>query len=946
MKHIHAKIVLGTMLAFSPMGLMAQDGAEVADADSLARGNEVNVAFRKLNEKDLMGGVSVVDVLKLTDKNYSTYSLDNMQSMVGGYNGQLWNQGDCLVLVDGVPREANNVMPTEIEQITFLKSAAAIVLYGSRASKGVILITTKRGRQDDLHVSVRGNTTLFVPKSYPKYLGAAEYMTLYNEARANDGLDATYSADQIYHTAAGTNPYRYPDVDFYSSDYLKKSYTRSDATAEFSGGGKYAHFYTNIGFYNISDLINFGEGKDNHTSRLNVRGNVDLRLNDWVTGWVNANATFYDARNDNASYWSKSATLRPNRVSPLIPVSYVEESDKPSWTLIDNSNNLIDGKYLLGGTQLDQTNPFADMYAAGYNKRTSRQFQFDTGINLALDKVLKGLSFRTQFAVDYATGYSTSIDNTYATYSATWNNYSGQDLITSLTKYNKDSSTGTQNASGSAETQTIMFSGQFNYNRTFSNVHNVSAMLLANGYQQTVSGEYHRVSNTNLGVQAGYNYNNKYYIDFSGAAVHSAKLAKGHRQAFSPTLSVAWRLSEENFLADSPVVDDLKLTASVSSLHQDLDLRVKVDDVYKEYYLYDNVFTSTGTWWGWSESFGNSMQAADSQRSANEDLTFIKRKEVTVGLDATLWKGLLKVNANFFTVTTEGLLTTPSTIYPSYFMTYWPVSSFLPYMNFNNNRQTGLDFTVNMNKKIGAVDWNLGVTGMYYTSKATKVNESVEYAYLKTEGQPTDALWGLQSDGFYEDEADIASSPTSSFGQVKPGDIKYVDQNNDGTIDSKDQVVLGKWGAPFSLGVNLTARWKGFTFFAMCTGNFGGNGIKSNSYTWVYGDRKYSEVVRDRWTEETKNTATYPRLTTQSGDNNFRNSDFWMYSTDRFDISKVQITYDLPKSLLQNCFIKGVSVYASGSSLLTIAKERKYMEMNIESSPQCRSYNLGVKAEF
>lgn len=946
MKHIHTKIVLGAMLAFSPMGLMAQDGMEAEDADSLARGNEVNVAFRTLNEKDLMGGVSVVDVLKLTDKNYSTYSLDDMQSMVGGYNGQLWNQGDCLVLVDGVPREAGNVMPTEIEQITFLKSAAAVVLYGSRASKGVILITTKRGRQDDLHVSVRGNTTLFVPKSYPKYLGSAEYMTLYNEARANDGLDATYSADQIYHTAAGTNPYRYPDVDFYSSDYLKKSYTRSDATAEFSGGGKYAHFYTNIGFYNVSDLINFGEGKDNHTSRLNVRGNVDLRLNDWVTGWVNANATFYDARSDNASYWSKAATLRPNRVSPLIPISYVEESDKPSWTLINNSNNLIDGKYLLGGTQLDQTNPFADMYAAGYNKWTSRQFQFDAGINLALDKVLKGLSFRTQFAVDYATGYSTSINNTYATYSATWNNYSGQDLITSLTRYNKDSSTGTQNVSGSTETQTIMFSGQFNYNRTFNKVHNVSAMLLANGYQQTISGEYHRTSNANLGLQAGYNYNNKYYIDFSGAAVHSAKLAKGHRQAFSPTLSVAWRLSEENFLADSPVVDDLKLTASASNLHQDLDLRVKVDDVYKEYYLYDNIFTSTGTWWAWSESFGNSMQAADSQRSANEDLTFIKRKEFTVGMDASLWKGLLKVNANFFTVATEGLLTTPSTIYPSYFMTYWPVSSFLPYMNFNNNRQTGFDFAVNVNKKIGAVDWNLGVTGMYYTSKATKVNESVEYAYLKAEGQPIDALWGLQSDGFYKDDADIASSPTSSFGQVKPGDIKYVDQNNDGTIDSKDQIVLGKWGAPFSLGVNLTAKWKGFTFFAMCTGNFGGNGVKSNSYTWVYGDRKYSEVVRDRWTEETKNTATYPRLTTQSGDNNFRNSDFWMYSTDRFDISKVQITYDLPKNLLQNCFIKGVSVYASGSSLLTIAKERKYMEMNIENSPQCRSYNLGVKAEF
>lgn len=937
MKDIYRTVIcsaLATLLF--PAGLTAQEESRETAADSVAA-RTVNVAFRSVDAKDLIGGVSAVDMVALTEKNYSTYSLDNMSAYVGGFTGQLWNMGEALVLVDGVPREATNVMPTEIEQITFLKSAAAVVLYGSRAANGAILITTKRARQDGLQISVRGNASLFVPKSYPEYLGAAEYMTLYNEARANDGLTPTYTDEQIWQTASGQNPYRYPDVNFFSSDYVKKSYQRYDATAEFSGGGRYAHFYTNIGFYNVGDLINFGEGKDNHTNRLNIRGNVDLRLNDFITGWVNANATFYDSRSDNSDFWSSSTTLRPNRVAPLIPVSYVDENNAAAWTLIQNSNHLIGGKYLLGGTQLDATNPFAGMYAAGYNKWTSRQFQFDAGINIGLDKVLKGLSFRTQFAVDYATSYSTSINNTYATYEANWSNWSGKDMIASLTQYNRDSSTGTQNLSNSAETQTILFSGQFNYDRTFAGIHRVNAMLLANGYQQTISGEYHRISNANLGIQAGYSYKDKYYADFSGAVVHSAKLAPGHRNAFSPTLSLAWRMSEENFLKGSSVVDDLKIKASVASLNQDLDI--------SDYYMYENIFTSSGTWWGWSEE-ANSIQTADSRRGANYDLTFIKRKELTAGVEASLWKGLLQADVNFFLTKTEGLIGTSSKLFPSYFYTYWPESSFLPYANLNNHRQMGVDFSLKLNKKIGEVDWSLGVNGMYYTSKKTKIDENVEYDYLKTEGQPINALWGLQSDGFYKDAADIAASPASSYGEVKPGDIKYIDQNGDGLIDSKDVVVLGKWGPDFTLGINLTAKWKDFTFFALLTGQFGGKALKNSSYWWVHGDSKYSAVVRNRWTPETAETATYPRLTTQSGSHNFQNSDFWMYSTDRMQLGRVQVTYNLPKKLLGNGIVKGLSVYLSGSDLLMLAKEREVMEMNVGIAPQCRSYNLGVKAEF
>lgn len=479
------------MLAFSPMCLSAQYDLVEIDSLDAKNGETVQVAFRKIDKNDLVGGVSVVNIPELLDKNYTTYSLSGMNAFTGGFTGNLWGMDDCLILVDGVPRAANNVMSSEIEQISFLKGAQASVLYGSKAAKGVIMITTKRGISEGLTVNVRANTEFNQPKGYPKYLGSAEYMTLYNEARVNDGLDPLYSAADIYNHGSGINPYRYADVDFFSSDYLKKVYNTTNVIAEFSGGGKYASFYTNIGWATTDDLINFGEGKNNRTNRLNVRGNIDYRLNSWVTGWVNANATFYDSKGDRANFWGSSSTLRPNRVSPLIPISFIEASDESSMTLINNSGYLIDGKYLLGGTQLDQTNPFAAMYVAGNSKYTSRQFQFDAGINLVLDQVLRGLSFKAQLAIDYDTSYNTSIENGYATYEATWNNYAGQDLITSLTQYGKDERSGTQNISGSYSRQTIFFSGQFNYERTFKARHNVTAMILAAGYQQSISAQYH-----------------------------------------------------------------------------------------------------------------------------------------------------------------------------------------------------------------------------------------------------------------------------------------------------------------------------------------------------------------------------------------------------------------------------------------------------------------------
>lgn len=940
MKQIKNILVLGALTATTSL-VQAQDTIVNNKTSNAPDEGAVQVAFRQVQKKDLPAGVSVVDVATQMKQNYMTYSLENMDAWASGFNGNsMWGMGSYLLVIDGVPREAGNVLPTEIEQITFLKGVNAVALYGSRAAKGVVYITTKRGAAGNQRINVRVNTGMHVPKAYPAYLGSAEYMTLYNEARRNDGLTDLYSEETIYNHASGKNPFRYPNVDYYSDQYLKKAYGRYDATAEISGGNDKARYYTNIGYQTSGSLLNFGEAiRNDRSDRLNLRGNVDINLGDYISCFVDASAIFYTGKGVNTNYWGSAATLRPHRFAPLIPIDMIEPEDEASQVFIQNTNHLIDGKYLLGGTQLDQTNPFAAIYAGGNNRYNSRQFQFNTGVNADLRNVLKGLSFRTTFAVDYNTSYNLAFNNTYAVYAPAWNTYSGVDLVSNLTQYGQDATSGIQNVSNSWYRQTIAATAQFNYINSIRNKHNLSAVLLMNGWQQSESSVYHRTSNANLGLQMGYNYMHTYYVDFSSALSHSARLPEGNRQAFSPTVSLGWRLSNENFLRGNSVVDDLRLTAAAGIVHTDLDIT--------SYYLYEGVYTALGSWFGWKD--GTGIQSTESRRGDNPNMKFPKREEVSIGVEGSFFKGLLKLEGNFFVNKITGNIIQAGVLFPAYFTTGWPVSSFIPYVNYNDDKRVGFDFGLGLQKKIGEIDWNLGVAGTYYRTTATKRAEVYEDDYQYRQGKPLDAIWGLQSLGFFQDANDIANSPAQTFGQVKPGDIKYKDQNGDGVIDTRDEVFLGKggwFGAPLSLGVNLSAKWKNLSFFALGTARFGAYGMKNSSYFWVDGEDKYSIVVRNRWTPATAATATYPRLTTFNSDNNFRSSDFWMYKANRFDLAKVQLSYDLSGLLGGKEFVKELGIYVSGFNLLTIAPERAVMETNIGSAPQTRLYNLGVKAVF
>ena len=932
-KFIYIGCTVFAMSLLSMTGVQAQEESK----DSL-----VNVAFGKVAQEDLTHAISTVNTSELTKKTANNNSLVGLESFVGGYNGSsLWGQGP-LVLVDGVPRSASSVKASEVESISMLKDAAAVVLYGSRAAKGVILITTKRGKDSPMHIDVRANVGVNVPKAYPKYLDADCYMTMYNEACRNDGIAERYDAGTIYNTAMGTNPYRYPDIDFYSSDYLRKFYTNSDVTGEVYGGNEKTHYYLNFGMNYANSLLKYGESKKAYDMSFNVRGNVDMALASWLKATTNAAIIFDNSYQGRGDFWGAASTLRPNWFAPLLPIDMMDPNVAYIQEYITNSNHLIDGKYLLGGTSADTTNPFSELLAAGYTKEKARRFMFDVAVMADLGGLLKGLSFKTAYSVDYTSYYSEAYAEKYAIYEPKWSNVNGKDMIIGLTKFNDDTKSTNEYVGKSTYDQTMTFSAQFDYNRTFKTFHNVSATLLGWGYQTQSSADeghessdYHRTSNVNLGLRASYNYDHKYYADFSGALVHSAKLPEGNRNAFSPSVTLGWRLSKEKFMESVGFVDDLKITASYAKLHQDLDISDK------------GYFSDKGGWFQWYDGTvgGNTT---GSKRGDNPNLDFITREEVRAGIDATLFNRLLRINANYFTQKTSGLLTQgASTIYPSFFDLGTDLS-FLPWINYNEDKRTGFDFSLSANKKIGDFDVTLGFNGMVFSSKASIRDEVANESYLLRQGRALDATYGYVCEGFFQDQADIEKHAKQTFGTVRPGDLKYKDINGDGVINSDDQIDLGAGGwstSPFTFGLNLTLKYKNFTLFAMGSGQTGAVAFKNNSYYWNRGTSKFSEVVMGRWTEETKGTATYPRLSTSNGDNNFRNSTFWMYKNNVFRLSNVQLTYDFPTDTFNGTFIRGLSLYCGGSNLLTIAKEREYMEMSL-GAPQYRNFYLGFKAAF
>lgn len=887
--------------------------------------DQVRIAFGNIKKGDVVNAVSVLDPKELR-------RFDNTQSITSALTGLMPGMlgssnirgiGPAMFVVDGLPRDISTINLSEVEQISVLKDVNSSILYGNDAVNGVVLVTTKRGQAFKKQVNASVFYGVSRPSALPKYLSSADYMELYNEARLNDGLGIQYDPTIISQYRTG-NKYRYPSIDYYSSEYLKSVKPFSRAMVDFSGGNNVATYYSNIGWTQNGSLYNFGEGKSLKSNTFNVRGNIDLKVNHWIKTAMDAVIVLNNNNSPSGSYFANAATLRPNLFSPLLPISLID----PENAILKGHKNDIDDTYLLGGTASYLTNPIAASYSGGANRQVQRNFSFNNRIDFDLSRSVQGLAFHTNLSFDYLTLYDQFISNTYAVYAPTW--AANEDKITAITKFGEDVRTGTQNVGNASYRRRIGFYGMLDYDRTFNEAHHFSGSLLAYVTNDKVQSDLQGSKNANLGLRVAYGFRNKYLVDFSSAYVNSVKLPVGNRTAFSPSLGVAWVLSSEDFMSSASFVDYLKVRVSAGSMNSDNGI--------PGFFNYDERYGGSGSY-AWYEGT-RTRAGVVSVNGGNPDLAFEKRREINFGIESILFKNHLSIDANVFASSYSDQITRPQTIYPNYFTT------FIPYRNFEENTYRGVELGASYREHWGDFSVVVGANVLYADSKVKKRDELYAVNSRNRTGQPVDAMFGLASEGLFANSGDVQNHALQAFGTVKPGDIKYADQNGDGIVDANDEVRIGRSQAPWSYGLNVRLAYKSWSLFARGNGRMGSDGMLSNNYFWVDGDDKYSAYILDRWTEATAATATLPRLSSIANTNNYRASSFWLYRDNYFTVDRVQLNYDFPIRISNKLNMKALSVFADVSNLVMISKYRHIKELNIGAEPQYRSYSLGLNVSF
>ena len=942
-------VVLGIICA-SHTALYAQSKQKSSTAISkqLSDTAKIDLGFQKISKRDAVTSIATVkptDRLTFDDAESAGNQMDILLGLTSGSN--IRNIGSAMYVIDGIPgRDINLLNASEIESITVLKDVNALALYGAQAKNGVIIVTTKRGVAFKNEIKVKVNHGMKSPISYPNYLGSAEYMELYNEARKNDGLALTYDSVSIANTKTGLNRYRYPDVSFYNADYLKPFTTQTAVSTEFSGGNKDLRYYVNLSYNNTGTIEKINPELNQGTNSYKVRGNLDFPVNSWIKSTVDIMASIISRKAAQASILTEGTTFRPNLYAPFLPVSMVRDSLE---TQLSTMKTYQDGKYILGGSGSYKTTvPFGQIFAGGYDDHTYRSTQVANTLEFNLSKVLKGLTAKTYVSLDYYDYYTVSINNQYNFYEPKWQNkienkdslYSVEwqaDSIKSLTPLGvADMKDTKENVVTKGFTMRTGFYGLINYTTLISGDHAINAMLIASTNSSKYSGVKQTYVNSHAAFNLDYNYKSKYYANFNSTYTFSTKLADGHRGKWGSTVGLAYALSEENFMKNIDAIDYLKLRGSWGKLNTDVDI--------PNYYMYQDVYDiETAGSYTWNDGGTPSLKRTMVRNGSNLDLTYALREDYSAGFEASLFKSL-GVEMNYFRTDRSAFVSQNTTIYPSFY------SDFTPYTNSERNRYEGFELGLNYNKSFGNLSVSIGGNFVYSVSKIIEADQlAPEYPYQDLIGQSLGRISGLKDLGFYtKDDFNPNGTlkeglPVPAFGAVKPGDIKYEDTNGDKFIDTKDNHTIGNNAFPYSYGVNVLLKYKGFSLFVLGKGQAGAETYKSGDYYWVSGDKKYSEVVRGRWTEATASTATYPRLTTGSGSNNYRTSTFWLYDKSYFDIQRVQFTYEFSEQICKYIGMKDMSINIAGSDLFTFAPNKDILELNVGGNPQFRNVTLGMK---
>jgi TonB-linked SusC/RagA family outer membrane protein len=943
-------VVLSSLSQMLYTQVITDESGEYPDSTLLLNTNEdlVNLTFYNISSRNITSPVIVIDVEKELQRDQRTNLSDIINGKVPGVFGSYntWGTGNSVILVDGIPQGSfylNSLSMLEIESVVILKDALSKAMYGAQGDNGVILVNTKRGKAGQNKLRVIGEFGGVTPRALPDYLGAADYMEKYTEAQMNDyiasksdkGFIPTFSPDDIADTRSGVNPIRYPDNDFYTSEYIKNYTTDAEVFADVSGGNKDVRYYVNTGWKQSNGWLNTPQ--PDITNRLNFRGNLDFNINEYMDMSLDATARLsFNAQPNAGNFWSMAANEVPNHYpvlwDPNLITSDVERD------LILSQANLVNGK-LLGAMEGDQSNVFGNYVQNGIKKYMERDIQFSGKLNLDMSFLTKGLSASMYGGMNFYNSLYSSQDPDYAVYVPHFDDVVVDSL--SAEKVGIDKAANKYNVSnGNSDFfRRISYYGTLNYDRTFGD-HAISANAVVYNNMLTLEDELQKNVVFHTGISANYLFKKKYAAEATLMGIGSRKLMEGQRMEMAPSFGLGWILSEENFMADVSFIDYLKIRTTYG---------ISKNDDWDDYYAYKGTFTNSE-----NPSFYYQNRISRNKETVftswPNDIFLQSRKDLTVGFDASFLSRSLNLSFSYFNSESIGNITTMSNTYPQ-------ILGFAPLFkqNYNNDMtqgaEVGLNYTYKVNNELSiTAGSNLLFVSPKITKKEEAFYEGLDADYMR-EGTPTDAMWGLKTDGLYS-EADFTTDghlidglPVPSFGTVYPGDIKYLDQNGDQIIDFLDNRIIGhSMRTQYSVFVDV--KFRNIEFYAIGIGQLGDYNYRSGSYFRVFGNAKYSEMVNDAYNYDLDNTdAIHPRLTTTDGAHNDRSSDYWIYKNNTFVIPTMQLTYHFD-GIGKTEFIKNSRVYLRANNMVITGKNKKYTEINPGGSPRTMGMSVGLVTSF
>ena len=825
-----------------------------------------------------------------------------------------------LVLVDGIERDLDLVDIEDIKDFSILKDAAATAIYGVRGANGVILITTREGIVGKPQINIRFEAGMVQPTKVPDMLDAVQFAELWNAAAGSE----VYTPEVIQKYRDGSDPDLYPNVDWV--DYLYKDLSFNErVNVNVTGGSSTAK-------YNEDGLFARDNMKEYNTSvffrKFNFRSNVEVQLHKYTKLNVNL-ATTFERKNEPgtaaSTIWDYAVKSAPN----VFPAVY--------------SNGLLPGPGANNGE-----NPYVLLTQTGYREKfyNTAQSLFSLTQDLG-DWVTKGLTVTVKGSFDAKNYNHLARTKTPPQYMASGRDEFG-DLILQQKVIGADNLTYSESHSGY---RSVYLEASVNWARSFGK-HDLSALFL---YQQSQRNDVGidksqpelalPYRHQGIAGRITYSYDNRYFIEGNFGYNGSENFSPGKRFGFFPSVAAGYVISNEKFFEPvRGVIDLLKIKASYGIVGND---KIGTGDNVRRFIYNETVVP------GNSYNFGTSTQSYAGTRLgdwANPNVGWEEAHKLNVGVDLSLFSKL-KISADYFKERREGIFLERASI-----PVYVGLST-KPWVNIGKMRNSGVDASLEYHQTIGQ-DLHLTVRGNFTYARNMIVDQDqpdYKYLYMNRTGQARYQTFGLVAAGLFRDQADIDAWPKQSFGDVEPGDIKYLDLNGDGVVDSYDVKPIGYTAIPeIVYGFGFSLQWKAFDFSAFFQGvghvNFSTRTDQTQGFI-ARNSREanlFSDVYDNYWTPE-RLDAKYPRVVIGTNNNNNQNSSFWMANGRYMRLKNLEIGYTLPKHISQKMAMQNMRVYLSGVNLFTFSPFKLWdpdLQTGATNYPNNRIINIGLTIGF